>query len=258
MELIHHRFDSISSTNDWAKEQIAFFQRDKVTIVSADSQTSGRGQYGRSWLSSSKENIYISFCFFISEGQNDPLSLTHLMAIAVAQLLEEEQLVPQIKWPNDVLIDGKKIAGILCETVPVENMIGVIIGVGLNVNMTAEMLALIGRPATSLAIEKLTLRNNDGLKSERGKAGSKQSDPNEEAIALCYGQRKRIDPATPQPLSNPSLLHKVSENDQPYDKTVVAKRLEELFITALEEFLKRGFTPFLPTFRRLVFKNYCG
>ena len=197
MELIHHRFDSISSTNDWAKEQLAIFSQEKVTIVSAESQTSGRGQYGRQWLSPPHKNLYASFCFFISESQKDVLSLTHVMAISISALLEEEGISPQIKWPNDVLVHGKKIAGILCETVPIDDRIGVIIGLGMNINMTPEEFASVGRPATSFAIE----------------------------------------------------------NKKEYDRDLLISRLEKHFVNSLAQFLEKGFTPFLPSFRRLVFRS---
>ncbi|MCH9611491.1 MAG: Bifunctional ligase/repressor BirA [Chlamydiales bacterium] len=197
MELIHHRFDSISSTNDWAKEQVATFDRSRVTIISADFQTQGRGQYGRQWLSPPKKNLYATFCFFLENGQKEALSLTHVMAIAIAQLLEEEDIPAQIKWPNDVLVHGKKIAGILCETVECEDQTAIIVGLGMNINMTHEEFATVGRPATSFFIEKERL----------------------------------------------------------YDRADLTARLEELFVKALDQFLERGFTPFLPIFRRLVFRS---
>ncbi len=58
---------------------------------------------------------------------------------------------PQVKWPNDILLNHKKVAGILCETVPFEDRIGIVLGIGINVNMSQELLDLIDQPATSLA-----------------------------------------------------------------------------------------------------------
>ena len=55
-----------------------------------------------------------------------------------------------MKWPNDVLVQGKKLSGVLCETVPVENGMGVIIGIGINGNVSAEELLVVDQPATSL------------------------------------------------------------------------------------------------------------
>lgn len=125
-----------------------------MTVVSADEQTAGRGQYGRQWISPNSGNLYASFCFFISEDQKDALSITHVMAISIARLLLEEGISPQIKWPNDVLVGGKKIAGILCETVPMDCCTGIVVGLGLNINMSRDQFASVGRPATSFAIEK--------------------------------------------------------------------------------------------------------
>ena len=74
--------------------------------------------------------------------------------MAVAQALESLQLKPRLKWPNDLLLSGKKVCGILCETT--EGW--VVLGIGLNVNMDAEELAQIDQPATSLLIETSHMR----------------------------------------------------------------------------------------------------
>ena len=154
MELIHHRFDEIRSTNDWGKEHIASFKQTALTIVVAEKQQQPRGQYGRTWHSPGDQNLTVSFCFFIKPDQHDALSLTHLLAISTSKLLDSEGISGLIKWPNDLLVQGRKIAGILCEVVNVEEQLGVILGLGLNVNMPASELSRIGSPATSMALEK--------------------------------------------------------------------------------------------------------
>lgn len=153
MQIIHKPFNTLVSTNDWSKENIASFDRSSLTIVTTGEQTGGRGQYGRKWIAPSRLNIYASFCFFIDENQQDPLSLTHVMAISAATMLGEKGVHCRIKWPNDVLVNQKKIAGILCETVYFPGEFGVIIGIGLNVNMPPEILATISQPATSMYAE---------------------------------------------------------------------------------------------------------
>jgi BirA family biotin operon repressor/biotin-[acetyl-CoA-carboxylase] ligase len=153
MDMIHHHFETLVSTNAWAMRRIASFPQDKLTLVTADEQTGGRGQYGREWVSPKGKNIYASFCFFINEDQQDPLSLTHVLAMSLAHVLETHGVSCQIKWPNDLLVDRKKIAGILCETQHIPPRFGVVIGVGLNLNMSDEELAKIGQPATSLKKE---------------------------------------------------------------------------------------------------------
>jgi BirA family biotin operon repressor/biotin-[acetyl-CoA-carboxylase] ligase len=72
------------------------------------------------------------------------------MALACAELLIEKGINAQLKWPNDLLVDGKKIAGVLTETTPENQEIAVLVGIGLNVNMEPELLKTISQPATSL------------------------------------------------------------------------------------------------------------
>lgn len=150
MELIHYHFETLVSTNDWAKQELKNFKRDSLTLITAEQQTRGRGQYGRLWVSPKGENLYASFCFFIDENQEEPLSLTHVLALSLARVLASKGVVCRIKWPNDLLIDRKKIAGILCETKYLPPHFGVVIGLGLNINMPEETLNTINQPATSL------------------------------------------------------------------------------------------------------------
>lgn len=152
MELVLQHFKAIPSTNRYAKEHILSFERDKLYWITASTQTAGRGQYGRRWVSS-PEDITGSFVFFVEENQENALSLTHVLAIAVVEILEVLHVKGRIKWPNDVMIENKKIAGILCETLKVESFFGVVMGVGLNVNMPFDELATVGQPATSLYVE---------------------------------------------------------------------------------------------------------
>ena len=147
MEIIHFHFERLVSTNDWAKEQINTFDPKTLTVITADKQTKGRGRYGREWISPEKCNLTASFCLFLEENGGVPM--THLLV----QLLEKRGLKPQIKWPNDLLIAGKKIAGILCETIPLSDQFGLIVGIGLNINMDRKALKAITQPATSIFIE---------------------------------------------------------------------------------------------------------
>ncbi|NGX53709.1 MAG: Bifunctional ligase/repressor BirA [Chlamydiae bacterium] len=151
MEIIHFHFERLVSTNDWAKEQITTFDPQKLTIITADKQTKARGRYGREWVSPEKCNLTASFCFFLKE--NDGVASTHLMALSLVEMLEKKGVHALIKWPNDLLVDGKKIAGILCETIPLSGQFGLIVGVGLNINMDRKALKAIAQPATSLFLE---------------------------------------------------------------------------------------------------------
>ena len=118
-------FDKIVSTQDYAHDLIAKGEVSNKTIIKALAQSAGRGRYRRNWVSH-HGNLYVSFVYKIAE--RDP-KLSYAVGVAVAETLISFGLVPQIKWPNDVLIDGKKISGILIEYS--QNF--VIIGIGINV-----------------------------------------------------------------------------------------------------------------------------
>jgi len=118
-------FDKISSTQDYAHDLIANGDASNKTIITALAQSAGRGRYRRNWVSH-HGNLYASFIYKI--GERDP-KLSYAVGVAVAETLLSFKLNPQIKWPNDILIDGKKISGILIEYS--QNF--VIVGIGINV-----------------------------------------------------------------------------------------------------------------------------
>ena len=153
MNIAHIHFAKIDSTNTWAKEHADEFDRNNLTVVIADEQTAGRGRWKRRWESPPHENIYVSFCCFVDEKRPDIGHIPQLLALAAAYVVESLGLNAKLKWPNDLLIAGKKIGGILCETVSLSPYRCVITGIGLNVNMPLEALQLIDRPATSLFAE---------------------------------------------------------------------------------------------------------
>lgn len=149
-------FTLIDSTNTWAKQNAHLFERDGITLVVADEQSAGRGRFKRRWVSPPGQNIYASFCLFVNKKCPWIGNIPQVAAISIARVLEELGLCPDLKWPNDVLLSGKKVAGILAETtVPdvLADELCLIIGIGLNVNMPTETLLLIDRPATSLLAE---------------------------------------------------------------------------------------------------------
>jgi BirA family biotin operon repressor/biotin-[acetyl-CoA-carboxylase] ligase len=151
-------FDRLPSTNLFLKERLALEpQLPSGTVVATREQTLGRGRRGREWLSAANENLTFSF---LLRGETEPRSLpaaAMAAAIAVAELLEAEGIRCVLKWPNDVLVNGRKICGILSEGVPG----GIIVGVGLNVNM--QSADHIDQPATSILIETGCRRSVDEL-----------------------------------------------------------------------------------------------
>ena len=118
-------FDKIPSTQDYAHDLIARGEAVNKTVITALAQSSGRGRYKRSWVSH-HGNLYVSFIYKIAE--RDP-KLSYAIAVAVAETMIAFGIRPEIKWPNDILIDGKKISGILIEYA--QNF--VIVGIGINI-----------------------------------------------------------------------------------------------------------------------------
>ena len=148
------RLKEIDSTNKYAIEK--FDSLDDRTLVSADSQTAGRGRRQKNWFSPPGANLYASF--LIKEPKFNVAISSWIGGLAALSAVRE--LVPNnnefwIKWPNDVYCRERKLAGVLCETVSdVNNNIrGVVIGIGINVNMKKEQLDSIDRPATSILAE---------------------------------------------------------------------------------------------------------
>ncbi len=118
-------FDKIPSTQTTAQELIAEHRAGDHSIVVAAAQSAGRGRYRRKWVSH-HGNLYASFIYACEERD---ARLSYSVAIAVADTLFSFGIVPTIKWPNDILVDDKKISGILIE------YYGrfVIVGIGINV-----------------------------------------------------------------------------------------------------------------------------
>lgn len=119
-------FDKIPSTQDYAHELIATGRATDGTVVLAAAQSAGRGRYRRKWVSH-HGNLYTSF-IYLSPDRNPRLS--YAVAVAVAETVASFGIHPTIKWPNDILVDNKKIAGILIEY----SGEYVVIGIGINVN----------------------------------------------------------------------------------------------------------------------------
>lgn len=124
------------------------------TVLAAQCQTAGRGRFDRAWASGAGEDLTFSFTLRVGDLRHDVATLAMAVALGVSDYLRRVGVDARTKWPNDVLVGPRKICGILAErcTGP-ENGTGMIVGVGLNVNMRAGALAAIDRPATSLAVE---------------------------------------------------------------------------------------------------------
>lgn len=146
--------EKVDSTNIYAKNNLEVL--DDKTVIHALSQTDGRGRLTRKWVDLGDGNLFLSFVLKPSNSFNEVYSnLTQYLSVVLCKLLEEYSVYPQIKWPNDVLINGKKIAGILSETVMQgNNFKGLVLGIGVNLNAKqCNINAIPDKIATSLNIE---------------------------------------------------------------------------------------------------------
>jgi len=146
-------FNSLESTNKTAKEIAAV--NNEGTVVVAEQQTKGRGRLGREWISPNRKGLYFSVILKPDTDPTKVAKLTLLGAAAVNRGLLDMGIQSQIKWPNDIVIKGKKVAGILtemnCELGTINH---IIIGIGINVNQSNEEIPYELRDsATSLLIE---------------------------------------------------------------------------------------------------------
>lgn len=142
-------FDELSSTNDWLLDYMVKNPGADALCV-ADKQTKGRGRAGRAWISPANSNIYMSLSCHLDLELRDIASLSLVVGLAVIRVLKVLGLEAKIKWPNDVLVKGQKVAGVLIETRKIEKKIGVVIGLGVNVDMRDEIISESGLRSTDL------------------------------------------------------------------------------------------------------------
>jgi BirA family biotin operon repressor/biotin-[acetyl-CoA-carboxylase] ligase len=148
-------FRETDSTNVRAK-YLAGDGAPEGTVVVSEMQTQGRGRKGRTWFSPAGEGIYTSVILRPPIPPNEAPKLTLMASLAVAEaLLSLTSLKIKIKWPNDILINGRKVAGILTEiSTDMDSIDYVVIGVGLNVNTQRKVLPPdIRQKATSVFME---------------------------------------------------------------------------------------------------------
>lgn len=129
-------FECINSTNEWALQKIRDGEPMPFACF-AEQQTQGRGRRGKTWVSPPRCNIYMSLAWLFDAPVNQIGVLSLATGLGVVKTLEKIGIQrAMLKWPNDVLVDDKKIAGILIETAGAsEKQTSVVIGVGLNYHL---------------------------------------------------------------------------------------------------------------------------
>lgn len=162
-----YHFPALASTNQTAWQ---LFQAGKVPpfIVTADEQSAGKGQWGRQWISA-PGGLYLSLLLTPEISIEQPSHLTIASVFGVTELLACYQIPVQIKWLNDIFLNGKKLAGVLTETrVQDRALKAVVIGIGVNWENTVPAVATalksyldeIKQPATCQLSSQLQLELN--------------------------------------------------------------------------------------------------
>ena len=152
-----HRYDSIDSTSSEALRMVEK-GAPEGTVVISQTQTAGRGRRGRTWSSTPNAGLYLSLILHPHKPLDQLWQMAFIAALATAEsIIKVSDLPARIKWPNDILINGRKIVGILVETKPIpgKSTSAVILGIGVNVN-TADFPQEIREKASSMFLERGT------------------------------------------------------------------------------------------------------
>ena len=148
-------FERTTSTND-VIEKLARDGVKEGAVVFAESQSKGRGRLGRNWISPARKGLWFSVLLRPDLRPQETTQLTVAAATALRRAIHDQTgLRPEIKWPNDILIHGRKTAGILTElSAELDHVKYVILGIGVDVNQSAsELPAELRKGVTSLKIE---------------------------------------------------------------------------------------------------------
>ncbi|MGH7855084.1 MAG: biotin--[acetyl-CoA-carboxylase] ligase [Candidatus Binatia bacterium] len=201
-----HYFEEIGSTNTHARE-LAERGAGEGEIVIAESQTQGRGRLGRRWESPPFTNLYLSFILRPKLPPRHAPQITLTAAVALVETVGSFlPRYPAIKWPNDILFDGKKLAGILTEAAcDAERVAYVILGIGLNLNYRVDAMpeelrqratSMADLTATKVSRESVLVRliqDLDRCYGELEEAGFDALRPRWEAYFALRGRRVRVE-----------------------------------------------------------------
>ena len=158
-------FDTLDSTNNEAK-RLAEMGFENGTVLIADEQQAGRGRLGRNWVSPKGKGIWLTIMLKPQIAPKDASKMTIIAALAVLRAIGSIcKAAPQIKWPNDIVLNGKKICGILTEmNAEMDEIHYLIVGIGINANLDeADFDETLLDKATSLKIENNNEVNRKAL-----------------------------------------------------------------------------------------------
>ena len=158
MKLKSLKFKSVKSTNDIAHKLIKK-KKIRPTIIVSEKQTKGRGTMGKKWISK-KGNLFLTIFFDITKKKIDFKKFAVLNAYLLKRILVKKfSKKIKIKWPNDLLFEGKKFCGILQETVINADKKFLIIGIGINTNLKPKNSSFL-----STSLKHITKKNIDNKK----------------------------------------------------------------------------------------------
>lgn len=242
--------DSVDSTNDVAWQE-ALSGAEDGTIVLAEEQRTGRGRMGRRWLAPPRRAVLMSVVLRPELSVQDSNLLTVMSSVAVAQAIREHFLLhARIRWPNDITIKDRKVAGILVEGRSLATGTAFVVGIGLNVNTSPEDFPVGIRPAaTSLAIEKGVLL--DRIEVARGLMVALDRWYRD----LRYGDYGRIARSWRHFSSTMAERVTLLENGREYHGRVLDLSLEEGLIVRLDEGVTRIFHPSTVSLKRQTADN---
>jgi BirA family biotin operon repressor/biotin-[acetyl-CoA-carboxylase] ligase len=198
-------FSHVASTNDVAF-RLALNGGEEGAVVLAESQTKGKGRMGRQWESPAGLNIYLSIILRPRILPSKTPLITLMAAVACAEAIDEVVgFIPAIKWPNDLLLEGKKLGGILTEAdMEMDRINFVIVGIGINVNMTRKafplsirdtatsLLEACGREISRTALTQAILRHLEQWYTRLGQGRGGEIRRRWEELSLVRGQEIEI------------------------------------------------------------------
>lgn len=140
--------DTVDSTNDYAKKGHNFPDSSNLSVIIARDQTKGKGRFGKTWHAKKDASISMSI-IFSEESIKYPHQFTQILAYSACQFFQELGLNVELKWPNDLFVNGKKMGGILLEKADQYW----ILGIGINCNYKIQDLEHIDQKCTAYSIE---------------------------------------------------------------------------------------------------------
>lgn len=155
-----YKFNKLNSTNLHLKQNFNNYK--KFDIILAEHQSNGYGRFKRQWLDLGGENIFMSICLKLDGFNENIVGITQFTALILAKTFEIYGIQPTIKWPNDIHVNGRKISGILAESVIKNSKFeGIVLGLGININSDEKLFDSVSQKVTSLSTEVSKKINKD-------------------------------------------------------------------------------------------------